>query len=141
MSLTKQQLIYLCILHIVWVMADYYSALFGIDAYECPTDIPCDIFEEEEKTVLRFTFRSCAPDSRYSVLDMAEIMQDYLQFCLLPQQTELKPYQGGTSQYDIVEPLFVSSVQHLKTWYEIDVVYVDNPVAYQYVKAHYGLFK
>lgn len=137
--LTKTDLKYLFILHMIWTLADYYSAMFGMDAYECPTDVPCDIFEEEGKTVLRFSFpliRICNPSS---VTDMADIMEDYLQCCLMPQQTVLELYQGGTEWFEIVEPLHIMSVRRLNRSYEIEVVYVDNPAAFQFVKEHYGL--
>lgn len=139
-TLTKKDLIYLHILHTVWTLADYYSKLFGIDACECPTDIPCGICKKNGKTVLRFSFQSLpSKRSAYSVSQMAEMMQEYLQFCLLPQQTELKPYYGGAGQYDVVESLYIDSIQHTSGGYQLNVVYVDNPIAYQYVKNKCGL--
>lgn len=137
--MTKQNIIYLFILHMIWTLADYYSKMFGIDPYESPQDIPCDIFEEEGKTVLRFSFPYIAINNPSSTTDMAEIMEDHLQCCLLPQQTVLELYQGGTEWFELVEPLHVMAVRRSKDKYEIDIIYVDNSVAFQYVKTKYGL--
>lgn len=133
--LTKTDLMYLFILYMAWLLADYYSEMFGIDAYEYPTDIPCDIFKEEGKTVLRFSFPSIPTKKTYSVTKMGEIMEEYLQYCLLSQQTGLQPYQSGST---LVEPLHVMAVRKIKSRYEIDILYVDTPEAFEYAKANYG---
>lgn len=139
-TLTKKDLIYFHILHTIWKLVDYYSGLFCIDAGECATEIPCDICNRDGITFLRFSVQSLLP-STYSVSQMTEIMQAYLQFCLLPQQTELKPYHGGAGQYDVVESLFIDSIQHTSGEYHLDVVYIDNSAAYQYLKSRSGLSK
>lgn len=131
-TLTKKDLIYFHILHTIWKLVDYYSGLFGIDAGECATEIPCDICTKDGMTFLRFSFQPLT-SSTYSVAQMAEIMQEYLQVCLLPQQDFLKPYQGGTGQYDIVESLYVDSIQYTAEGYQLNVIYIDNTVTYQYV--------
>jgi len=135
MKFKKRDLTYLFILHIVWILVDYYSEMFGIDLYQLPSDMSYKIFEEEGKTVLRFSFPSIPTKNTCSVTDMAEIMEEYLQYCLLPQQTELQPYQSGST---LVEPLHVMAVRPSLIGYEIDILYVNNPVACQYAKAHYG---
>lgn len=134
MKFKKRDLTFLFILHIVWTLVDYYSEMFGIDLYQLPSDMNYKIFEEEGKTVLRFSFPSLE-NSLYSVTEMTDMMQNFLQYCLLPQQTELQPYSDGDT---LVEPLHVMAVRRSPIGYEVDILYVNNPVACQYAKEHYG---
>lgn len=140
--LSKKSLTYLHILHVIWQLVDYYSNLFLIDAGECPCDIPVRIMEYEGKTFLRFTFNALPEkQEKYSVFDIAELMQEYLQYCLLPEQTFLCPYKGGTSLYDTVEPLFIDSVIAFDGFYWIDVLWINNPISFKYCNEQRGLFR
>ena len=40
-----------------------------------------------------------------------------------------------TEIYDIVEPLYIDRVEESKGIWRIDIVYVDNPLAFQYVQS------
>ena len=135
--LTKQSITYLHILHVVWVLVSYYTRLFGIDAGEEPAQMKTFLIEREGITFVRFKFTSCdtLTGKEYSLEKIREIMQEYLQYCILPEQTILCPYMGGSTIYDIVEPLYIDRVEESKGIWRIDIVYVDNPLAFQYVKS------
>lgn len=141
-KLTKKTLTYLHIVYTMWQLVDYYSKLFHMQAGDCPCDIPVQLMEEEGKTFLRFTFNALPEEQdRYSVLDMEEMMQEHLQFCLLPEQTVLRPYRASSDIYDIVEPLYIDSVIALNGFFWIDVLWIDNPISFKYYKEQRGLFR
>lgn len=135
-KLTKQSITYLHILHVVWVLASYYTRLFGIDAGEEPAEMKTFLLEREGITFVRFKFPSCDvfTDKEYSFEEIREVMQQYLDYCILPSEKILRPYLGGSTIYDIVEPLYIDRVEETKGIWRIDIVYVDNPLAFQYVK-------
>lgn len=133
-KLTKDKIEYLHILHAGWSTASYYSRLFGIYSWESPTEIPVNLIEKDGITILRFAFHSfdILPE-KYSLEETREIMQQYLQYCILPSDKILRPYMGGSTIYDIVEPLYIDRVEESKGIWRIDIVYVDNPLAYKYI--------
>lgn len=139
--LTKESIEYLHILHAIWCVVSYYANLFGIDPWENPTKIPVDMVEKNGMTVFRFRFYSVPTptDRDYRFGEIAEIMQEYLQYCILPEQTTLRPYVGGSSIYDIVEPLYIDRVEEFDGQWGIHVIYVDNPLAFAYVQKRRGL--
>ena len=132
-KLTKDKIEYLHILHAGWSTASYYSRLFGMDAGDEPAEIQTYLLEREGITSVRFKFPSCDSDKEYSFGEIREIMQQHLQYCILPSDKILRPYMGGSTIYDIVEPLYIDRVEESKGIWRIDIVYVDNPLAYKYV--------
>lgn len=140
-KLTKDKIEYLHILHAGWSTASYYSRLFGIYPWESPTEIPVNLIEKDGITILRFAFHSFdIPPEKYSLEETREIMQQYLQYCILPSDKILRPYMGGSTIYDIVEPLYIDRVEEYDGEWRIDIVYVDNPLAYKYVVKKEGIF-
>ena len=134
--LTKQSITYLHILHVVWVLVSYYTRLFGIYPWESPTEMPVNLIEKDGITILRFAFHSFdIPPEKFSLKETREIMQEYLQYCILPSDKILRPYMGGSTIYDIVESLYIDRVEESKGIWRIDIMYVDNPLAFQYVKS------
>ncbi|NBI89872.1 hypothetical protein D3Z45_04600 [Lachnospiraceae bacterium] len=132
-KLTKDKIEYLHILHAGWRTASYYSRLFGMDAGDEPAEMQTYLLEREGITSVRFKFPSCDSDKEYSFGEIREIMQQHLQYCILPGDKILRPYMGGSTIYDIVEPLYIDRVEESKGIWRIDIVYVDNPLAYKYV--------
>lgn len=132
-KLTKDKIEYLHILHAGWSTASYYSRLFGMDAGDEPAEMQTYLLEREGITSVRFKFPSCDSDKEYSFGEIREIMQQHLQYCILPGDKILRPYMGGSTIYDIVEPLYIDRVEESKGIWRIDIVYVDNPLAYKYV--------
>lgn len=137
----KTTIEYLHILHVIWTVVSYYARLFGMDAGEEPAGTKTFLLEREGVTFIRFMFPSCdtAPDREYSFWEMAEIMQQYLDYCILPEEKILRPYQGGSTVYDIVEPLYIDRVQVADGWMQLEVVYIDDPLAFSYVRKRRGL--
>lgn len=139
--LTKEQIEYLHILHAIWTVVSYYANLFGIDPWEDPTKIPVDMLERNGMTILRFRFHSfpTPTDKEYRFKEIAEIMQEYLQFRILPEETVLRPYMGGSTIYDILEPLYIDSVEEFDGQWAILVYYIDNPLTFSHVCKRRGL--
>ena len=104
-KLTKDKIEYLHILHAGWRTASYYSRLFGMDAGDEPAEMQTYLLEREGITSVRFKFPSCDSDKEYSFGEIREIMQQHLQYCILPSDKILRPYMGGSTIYDIVEQI------------------------------------
>jgi hypothetical protein len=141
--LTKEKIEYLHILHVIWTVVSYYANLFGIDPWEDPTKIPVDMMERDGMTVFRFRFYSVPTptDRDYRFGEIRDIIQQYLDYCILPEQTTLRPYMGGSSIYDMVEALYIDRVEEFNGQWGIHVIYVDNPLAHGYVMKKRGLRK
>lgn len=135
-KLTKKSITYLHILNAIWLAVSYYSRLFGIDAGEEPADTKTFLLEREGVTIIRFKFPFCdaLTDKKYSFGEMAEIIQQYLDYCILPSDKILRPYVGGSTIYDIVEPLNIDKVEWTEKAWSIDVAYIDDPVSFQYMQ-------
>lgn len=134
--------IYLVVLQFIYAMVTYYSDLFGIDPGNCPTDIPVDITCNDGMTVMRFTFADRPGNKNIcSVIEMAEIFNCYLETHLY-KYPALRPYvpAGATDISDMLECLYVDMVWPLNGRYDIDVILVDNDVAYKYVVENRHLF-
>lgn len=137
-KLTKDKIEYLHILHAGWSIASYYSRLFGMDAGDEPAEMQTYLLEREGITFVRFKFPSCdtaLTGKEYSFGEIKEIMQQHLQYRILPSDKILRPYMGGSTIYDIVEPLYIDRVEESKGIWRIHAVYVDNPLAFQYVQS------
>lgn len=133
--LEKTDLIYLHILYVIWQLVDYYSALFKVDAGQDPAKIPTEIRVKDGITYLRFSFPKILNEqTKYPVLQMRDIYNDYLRINLLPAQNVIRPFSNGSAVYDIVEALFVDSVFENESDLFLEVVYVDNSLAFHYVR-------
>lgn len=133
--LQKIDLIYLHILYVVWQLVDYYSVLFRVDAGEDPAKIPARIMQEENGvTYVRFMFPKIDEERKFSVLEMLDIYNDYLRIKLLPEQDLLKPFCNGIGIYDMMEALYVNKVYEIEGYLYLEVVYIDNTLAFNYVR-------
>lgn len=133
-KLTKRSHIFLHILYLIFNLAKYYGGLFTFDPFDNPTEIHSQIIEKEGITKLRFSFRKITPfQNLYSCNDMRSIMQEYMEFCLLPE-SQLTPYMMGTSRADMLPALYIDLVFTDKSYIYMDVIFVDNPLAYRYVR-------
>lgn len=133
--LQKTNFEYLSILFIIWKLVSYYGELFQVVAGDDPATIPAKIREENGITYIHFCFPKVLNSFRgYTVLDMREKYNEYLRIVLLPAQKELPPYQGGTGIHHLMEPLYVDMVYEDENMIHLDVIYVDNPIAYDYVR-------
>lgn len=133
--LTKKSPEYLYILYIIFQLIEYFGKLFKIDAGECPTDIPTQLYEKEGITTLTFSFPKIIGEQRgYTVLQIQTILNDYLRIVLLPSQKFLNPYKNGRSIYDMIEPLYVDSVIEDESNIYLDVIYIMSPLEYSYVR-------
>lgn len=134
-KITKKSLEYLYIIYLIFSLVDYYGKLFSLDAGESPADIPVDIFEENNITFLRFSFSKIGDDRRgHTIFDMQKIYNEYLNIVLLPSQNFLKPYKNGPGIYDIIEPLYVDSIFENEDTLFLDIVYINSPLSYAYVR-------
>ena len=138
-KLDKKSFKFLQIAYVIWNLLDYYCTLFNID----PGDDPLELATKSEiRTNGALTYVrvivpriSNAPLS-IDVLDSSEILNDYLRIVLLPNQKELAPYSNGKTIYDVVEPLYVEDVAFSEHFMALDVLYIDNPVAFHHVRTY-----
>ena len=126
---------YLAILFIVWQLVDYYSVLFQVDAGSNPAETITRLLEKDGITYLRLSFPKVErePYGR-RVFKMKRIYNEYLRYALLPAQDILKPFSAGSDYADIIEPLYVDMVYEDDTHINLNVVYIDNLEAYNYVR-------
>ena len=133
--LEKTNFKYLTILHIIWQLVSYYGKLFQTIAGNDPATTPAKIREENGITYITFSFPKVLNSQRnYTVLEMREIYNEYLRLILCPQQNILLPFQRGSEIHNIMEPLYVDMVYEDETTIYLDVIYIDNPIAYDYVR-------
>ncbi len=104
--------------------------------------VPDNIFEMESKlihedgyTKIRIyptTIESTNTLTKYPKIK--DYLNERLRYDLLPAQNIITPYRVDEYYHDVVEGLYVKSVytDGIVTW--IDVIYVDNPIAYQLVR-------
>lgn len=134
-KLKKTNMEYLQILHILWQLADYYSKLLQIIAGNNPAKISDKLYETNGITHICVNFPKVQNVERnYSVLEMKEIFNEYMRYVLLPNQQTLRPYYNSQNQYDYLEPLYIDLVYEDSGYINIDVVYIDNSLAYEYVR-------
>lgn len=139
-KLTKDKVEYLHVLYTIWTAISYYSELFKIDAGEEPAEMETFLLDRGGMTIVRFKLPAFEVDfdelteDNYTSEQMVEIIQQYLDYCILPSDKILRPYLGGSTIYDIVEPLYIDRMEETKGIWRIDVVYIDSPTAFQYVQ-------
>ena len=135
-KLQKTDIEYLQILHILWQLVDYYSKLFQIIAGNNPAKISDKLYEADGISHIQVNFPKVQNVERtYTVLEMKDIFNEYLRYVLLPHQQLLYPYHNGNNLYDYLEPLYVDMVYEDSGYINLDVVYVDNLLAYKHVKS------
>ena len=67
-------------------------------------------------------------------MTMKDIFNEYLRYVFLPNQEWIPPYQNGTGIYDLIESLYIDMVCIADSYILLDVVYIDNPLAFKYVR-------
>lgn len=135
--LFKSSLDFLKIAHAIWQLFDYYFELLDVDPSDDPLELAqnCSIYQQDGLTFIRFKVpRVSGKYLDYDVLTIQDILNDYLRIVILPNQKELKPYCNGKGIYDICEPLYVDSVAFIDDYMIIDVLYIDNPVAFRHAR-------
>lgn len=137
MSVSIESKIYLDIIFVLWKLIGYYENLFKLETPSNATKLPVRLSMDGNITHLIIEVPSTrTPDPYYTGDAMKAIFNEYLNIVLLPEQNELKPFSGGKSIYDIVDCLYVYEAYVLTTGFaHIDVIFVDNMEAFQFVKA------
>lgn len=140
-KLKKTDIEYLQILHLIWQLVNYYSKLFQIIVGNDPTKISARLYELDGITHITFSFQKVQNVKRtYTVLEMKDIFNEYLRYVLLPHQLMLYPYHNGNNLYDYLEPLYVDLVYEDSGYINLDVIYIDNNIAYKHVKQEENLW-
>lgn len=132
--LVKTDFMYLQILYSIWRLVLYYAHLFQIDVKE-PTKTIADITQKDGITHLQIQFNRIEnSEVEHTPLEMKDIFNEYLRYVLLPNQKLIPPYQNGTGIYDLIESLYIDMVYLADSYILLDVVYIDNPLAFKYVR-------
>ncbi len=121
--------LYQSILEVIEYTFFYYSNLFGFAVEKA--DIKTEYRNQGKCGMTYFTAtvpktNSCA----YTVQEMKQIMQEYMETCILPA-SQIKPYSVGQ---ELLEPLYVDSITEKDKHYSVEIVYVDNVTSFRFVK-------
>lgn len=139
--LKKSDLLYLHILYVIWELVTYYSKTFKVIPEDSAANTLAEIREQNGMTFIHLQFPKVLNTTRgYTVLQMLDIYNEFLRAILLPNQTLIKPYRADNSNYGIMEALYIDMVYEDETYLHLDVIYVDNPTAYKYVRADEKLY-
>lgn len=131
--LTKTQLVYYKILFVIWQLATYYADIFCFSAPSDPLDMNAQIINNGGVSYIKVTFPRIKPlVSSYSAEQQQDILQKYLNYVLLPG-SDIAPYSGGDTVYDLVEALYVAYAyyQPSDTDYIMwQIMYINDPISY-----------
>jgi hypothetical protein len=134
-KLKKTKFEYMALLYSVWKAVDYYSKLMQVIAGHDPAKTPATLYEENGVTHVTLRFECVENTNRkMKEWEVKETINEFLRINLLPAQNILKPYRNGTTSFDIVECIYIDNVSINNSTMFIDVVYIDNPMAYKYVR-------
>lgn len=140
--LTKKEFVFYQILFVLWQLAIYYADIFCYAAPDDPLDMHAEISHINGLNFIRVYFPVVKNmRSNYTAEEQKQILQQYLTYCLLPE-SDIRPYCGGTSQYDIVEALHVDyagldPVSHDAMLFNI--VYICDPISFEYARSHQSI--
>ncbi len=140
--LTKKSFSYTTIIFILYQLFDYFSKLFQLEVGEDSFNIhytSCIENNYRNKGITSIHIELPIIDKSlitYSNTEVKEILNDYLRIVLLPNQRLLPTYCNNTNSsiYDIVEPLFIDMIDVNNDRMTVNIIFIDNPVAYQYVR-------
>lgn len=133
--LKKTDYKFLSIIYAIWNLVSYYGKLFQIDAGDEPLKTSVKLSEKNGITVLRFTFNQVfTKEYRYPPEQMKSIYNDYLRYVILPSINELRPFIGDSGIYGIMEPLYIDKITTDMGLIHLDVIYIDNHQAFNYVR-------
>jgi hypothetical protein len=138
--LTVKDLRYLHIIYVMFIVLDYYSKLFQILPKNPLSiiggmNVRRKISEDDGITKVHFHVKKVENSDRngYTVFHIKEILNDYLR-CYLSYQDLVRPYASSARGDDFMESLYVSDVYENESTMYFEVVYVDNRLAYEFVR-------
>lgn len=108
----------------------HYKDMFGFNMQKVKTK--CEKRDIGKYGMIYFTVTvpktniSCT----YTVQEMKNIMQEYLEICVLPA-SQIPPYSVGE---EILESLYIDSIKDNHSNYIIEIIYIDDATAFRYVK-------
>lgn len=133
--LQKTDLQYLHVIYTIWRLVLYYAHLLQIEVTE-PLKTISKITEDNGVTHIHLQYKRIEnSEIEYSPLEIKDIFNEYLRYVLLPHQSLIPPYQNGTGIYDAVESLYIYMVLLEDSYIHLDVVYIDNPLAFKQVRS------
>jgi len=136
--LRKSSKLYAEIIFIIWQVISYYANCFCYSAPASMFDMNTRLYTLEglQFIDIRVPLIRHFPTKKFN--EIREVFQQYLTYALLPESS-LRPYAGGNTAYDIVEPIFVD-------WAMIDLennnnlmfrfLYICDPISFDYYKTH-----
>ena len=133
-KLTLQSKMLHDLMYLVWIITGYYEKLFGYIVPEKASDMDVEIKDSDGITKLYFKFPRTSPRQPYhSPVDrMTDLFNHHLYYDLLPRFGFPK-YRAGNSQFDIIESFIVNRISVDDDSLTVTIVYVDNPIGYDFV--------
>lgn len=108
----------------------YYKDMFGFNMqkvkikYEQKNMGKCGI------TYFTVTVPKTNISCTYTVQEMKQIMQEYMEICILPA-SQIPPYSVGE---ELLESLYIDSIREKGKKYILEIVYIDDVTAFRFVK-------
>lgn len=107
----------------------YYSNLFGFA--EEKAEIKTEYRDQGKYSMTYFIVTiPKTKESEYTTQEMKNIMQEYLETCILPA-SKISPYSVGE---ELLESLYIDSIREKGKKYILEVLYIDNASAFRFVK-------
>lgn len=136
-KLEKTDFSFLQMVYAIWQLFVYYEDFYGYIAPESPLDMNAKLLHRGgtafiQVTIPRARFVDVAPD----ISQMKEIMQQYLDYVIMPE-TDIRPYAGGDSIYDIVEPLRINYIvihPDNTDAFLVEFFYICDPLSFDYYR-------
>lgn len=123
---------YVYIVYLLWQVVDYYSKELAIVPEENPTKTENELINWSGMKLIRCVFDiDEGVEAEFNDIKKQELLNLYLQYVLLPEQTLLKKFCFGDGYYTKMEALYVHEVRTVGSKMYVDAIFIDNTLAYQ----------
>lgn len=134
-KLSEKDFTFMQIVYAIWQLLSYYESYFCYTAPVTPMETEIELLYRAgtpfiQVTVPRVHCTKIPPDAT----QMREVLQQYLDYVILPE-TDIKPYAGGTTIYDIIEPLRIDCITVMPEEILIHFVYICDPLSFRYYQS------
>lgn len=132
--ITKLDKNYQILKHAIWVLLDYYMALFKWDVCYVPEQLHLRIAVDGSNVTHFYVQVKKNETQNFSMGKIKSILNEYLNVVLLKDYPELQPFSIGKGVYDTMDCIYICDVADKKNCYLIDIIYVDSPIAFRAVR-------
>ena len=132
-KLTLQSKMLHDLMYLVWIITGYYEKLFAYTTPEMASDMDVEIKESDGITKIYFKIpRILDQQPVYPVEQMVRLFNHHLYYDLL-SSAGIPKYRASSLPHDIVEAFIVNKAFATSDSITVEVIYVDNPIAYDFI--------